>query len=392
MFSNIWSEIKKIRENFALVSREEHSARRSGKGSEPIFRMVEAERVHTNFLCIVPATVILFLVEVCGMIWALVNKIKFDYGKGFFVSCVCFTVISFIFIIIIEIKLKDPDFSLKQKKIVYIIYWAVFWMESMSFSVMELLDRGTVNNYLCFIFLFTVLPVTDPLAKTAVLVVSFLAEDIVMVKADAYNPDMILLCFVAVLIATVASYAMFFRYMNTKITEKRLEHFANGDQLTMLTNRRGFASFAPELKRYCEKKSLKLMVVMADIDNFKKYNDTYGHIEGDICLKNVAARIRENFSRSTDICARYGGEEFIVLSVIREDEKLLAHIKELLSDVENTVDKNGRGVTLSIGVCISENPSKSELSDLIRIADEELYNAKTNGKNCFSYKGEIYRN
>lgn len=391
MFKSIFGEIAMIRKNFALISREEHEARHSGKGGEPIFRMVEAERVHTNFLCIIPASIILFLVEVCGMIWALINKIKFDYGTGFFVSCMCFTAVACVFIFIIERKLKDPDFSLKQKKIIYRTYWAVYCIEAMSFSVMELLDRGTVNNYLCFIIIFTVLPVIEPVPKTVVLVVTLIIESAVMLRAMAYNPDIMLLCFVAVLIASIASYATFFRYMSTKITAKRLEYFANGDQLTMLTNRRGFASMAPELKRYCEKKALKLLVIMADVDNFKAYNDTYGHIEGDICLKNVAARIRENFSRTTDICARYGGEEFIVLSAVREDEKLLEHIKELLSDVENTADKNG-GVTLSLGVCISENPSKSELNDLIKIADEELYNAKTNGKNCFSYKGKIYRN
>lgn len=392
MFGSILAEIKKLIENFEFIRHEEHEARHGGKGCEPIFRMVEAERVHTNFLSIIPSSVILMLIEVCGMLWAVTNKIKFDYGKGFFISCLIFIVTAAVFICVIEKKLKDPDFSLKQKKIIYITYWAVYCLEAMSFSIMELLDRGTINNYLCFVFVFTVLPVIEPIPKTAVLIVTLAAEAFVTVKSGVYNPDVMLICFVSVLIGAVSSYAIFLRYMNTKITEKRLEHFANGDQLTMLTNRRGFASFAPKLKRYCEKKSLKMLVLMADIDDFKKYNDTYGHIEGDICLRNVAARIRENFARSTDICARYGGEEFIVLSVVREEEKLLEHLKKLLTDVEQTVNKGGNGVTLSLGVCISDNPSKSELNDLIRIADEELYNAKTNGKNCFSYKGKIYRN
>ncbi len=392
MFSSIFAEIKKIKENFEFVSREEREARKGGKGGEPIFRMVEAERVHSNLLCIIPASLILFLVEICGMIWTIANKIDFDYGKGFLISCSVFTLVSILFICIIEKKLKDPDFSLKQKRRIYRAFWVIFSLSAMSFSIMELLDRGTVNNFLCFVFLFTVLPVIEPFSKTIVLVISFLTEDIIMVAAKIYDPDIILLCFVAVLIASVASYVMFFRYMNTKITEKRLEHFANGDQLTMLTNRRGFASFAPELKRYCEKNSLKLLVIMADIDDFKKYNDTYGHVEGDICLKNVAAKIRENFSRSTDVCARYGGEEFIILSAFKEDGKILAHIKQLLSDVENTHNKGGSNVTVSLGVCISENPSKIELGELIKFADKELYNAKMNGKNCFSYKGEIYKN
>lgn len=392
VFGNIFAEIKKIRENFVLISREEREARHGGKGGEPIFRMVEAERVHTNFLSIIPASIILVLVETCGMIWALISKIKFDYGSGFGISCLIFTVIAAVFICLIEKKLKDPDFSLKQKKIIYRAFWAIYCLEAMSFSIMELLDRGTMNNYLCFVFIFTVLPVIEPIPKTLVLVVTFLAEAFVMLKSDASSPDMMLISFVAILIAAISSYATFFRYMNTKITEKRLEHFANGDQLTMLTNRRGFASLAPELKRYCEKKSLKLLVIMADIDNFKRYNDTHGHIEGDICLKNVAAGIRGSFSRSTDICARYGGEEFIVMSAVRDEDRILAHIKELLKDIEKMTDKAGDGVTLSMGVCISDSPAKYELDELIRIADGELYNAKSSGKNCISYKGKIYKN
>ena len=79
MFSSIFAEIKKIKENFEFVSREEREARKGGKGGEPIFRMVEAERVHSNLLCIIPASLILFLVEICGMIWTIANKIDFEY-------------------------------------------------------------------------------------------------------------------------------------------------------------------------------------------------------------------------------------------------------------------------------------------------------------------------
>ncbi len=392
MFANIIAEIKKRKEDYEIMMREEREARHGGKGNDPIFRMVEAERVHTNFLNVIPASAILFLIEACGMIWAIISKIKFDYALGFCVSFAAFTAAAFVFICIIEKKLNDPDFSLKQKKTVYKAFWAVYCIGAMSFSLMELFDRGTVNNYLCFIFAFTFLPIIAPLPKMLVIVVSFAAEAICMFNFTSRDHDNILLCFLAVLIAVIVSYSMYFRYMSTKITEKRLEHFANGDQLTMLTNRRGFSEMAPVLKKHCEKNSLKLLVVMADIDNFKKYNDTYGHLEGDICLKNVAAVIRENFSRPTDICARYGGEEFVVMGTVDDENVMFEHIKELLSDVENTVSKGDCGVTLSVGVCISEANAKAELNELIKAADAELYNAKRSGKNCISCRGKIYRN
>ncbi len=392
MFTNISAEIKKISNAMLLKRREEHEARRGRKGNDPIFRSIEADRVHTNFLRVIPASIILFLVEACGMIWALITKIKFDYGTWFLISCSIFTVVALGFISLIEHKLKDPDFPLKQKRLIYMLYWVIYATEAMSFSIMELFDRGTVNNYLIFILIFTILPVIEPLPKILFLVITFAVESSVMLLVDGNNPDDIVLCFLAIFIASAASYWIFFRYISQSLTEKRLEHFANGDQLTMLTNRRGFAELSPTLKKYCEKNSLKLSVLMADIDNFKKYNDTYGHVEGDGALRSVAEKIRENFSRPTDICARYGGEEFIVLSAVRDEERTIEHIKGMLKDVEEYTKPTNGGVTLSIGLCISDGNSKIDLNKLIGLADEQLYNAKGSGKNCVSYKNEIYKN
>lgn len=392
MFTNIFAEVKKRREDIQMMSREGREAKRGGKGNDPIFRMVEAERVHANFLNIISASVCLFLIEAGGMIWALLSKIKFDFAIGFVISFAIFTVAAVIFTCIIEKKLNDPDFSLKQKEKIYKAFWAVYFFSAMSFSVMELLDRGTVHNYLCFVFVITVLPIVAPVPKMLVVLASFAIETGCLFVFTSRDLDSILLCFVSVLISVTVSSSRYFRYMSTKITEKRLEHFANGDQLTMLTNRRGFSEMAPALKMHCEKNSIKLLVIMADIDNFKKYNDTYGHLEGDICLKDVAAVIRENFSRPTDICARYGGEEFVVMGTVDDENVMLEHIKELLRAVEKTATKGDCAVTLSVGVCISEANVKAELSELIKTADAELYNAKANGKNCISCRGKIYRN
>lgn len=392
MFTNISAEIKKINDAMILKRRDEHEARRGRKGNDPIFRSIEADRVHTNFLRIIPASIILFLVEACGMIWAIITKIKFDYGTRFFISCAVFTLFAIGFISLIEHKLKDPDFKLYQKRLIYIIYWAMYALEAMSFSVMELLDRGTVNNYLIFIFVFTVLPVIEPLPKMLALAITFVVESGVMLYLTNNSPDGIVVCFFAIIIAGIASYMIFFKYISTKLTEKRLEHFANGDQLTMLTNRRGFASLSPSLIKYCEKNKFRLSVLMADIDNFKKYNDTYGHVEGDGALKSVAEKLRENYSRPTDICARYGGEEFIVLSAVRDEMRAIEHIKSMLLDIEESTKATNGGVTVSLGLSTSKEGTKIDLNKLIGEADAELYNAKGNGKNCVSYKGEIYRN
>ncbi|MCK5313213.1 MAG: diguanylate cyclase, partial [Desulfobacteraceae bacterium] len=85
------------------------------------------------------------------------------------------------------------------------------------------------------------------------------------------------------------------------------------DSLTKIPNRRNFSdNIAREFMRSQRDKNT-ISVIMCDIDNFKLYNDTYGHTKGDICLKKVAQRIKNSLKRPSDFCARYGGEEFIVL-------------------------------------------------------------------------------
>lgn len=392
MFRNIFAETKKSVDNFIFVYREEREVKNGKKGNVSIYSMVEAERINSNLLSIVPASLLLFLVEGFGMLWANTAGIKFDYRKGFLINFVVSTVFAVLFICIVDMRFDDSDFSPKNKKRIYRLYWVLFGAEAMALSIMEILDRGTVNNFLCCIFIYTIIPIISPTFKTIFLMLGFIFEASVMRGLQHSDNDLILLCFVAVLIGSATSFSVYYRYMNMKIMQKRLEHFANGDQLTALMNRRGFAERAPGIKKYCAKNNHKLLVLMADIDDFKKFNDTYGHIEGDVCLKNVATKIRENFSRPTDLCVRYGGEEFVVLSVVKNEERMLEHIKQMLKCVEEASRDDEKPITLSVGICITEKPGKADIHALIGKADGELYNAKTNGKNCLSYKGKIYRN
>lgn len=118
-------------------------------------------------------------------------------------------------------------------------------------------------------------------------------------------------------------------------------------------------------------------ILMIDIDNFKKINDTYGHLFGDKVLKKVAETIRKTL-RSSDIAIRYGGEEFLVI-LPHTDLESAKIVGERLRKTIEKLDIDGIKITISIG--IADNSLSPRLEDLIRKADQALYIAKRTGKN-----------
>lgn len=159
------------------------------------------------------------------------------------------------------------------------------------------------------------------------------------------------------------------------------------DQLTNLYNRRYFFEFL-EKEWYRGFRSKKpISIVFIDVDYFKKYNDCYGHQMGDECLEKISRILKESIRRPMDIAARYGGEEFI-LTLPETDIKganfMAKSIQEKLHEEkiphkDSDVDKF---VTFSIGIATMIPNGKTQFEDLIKIADDNLYLAKKQGRNC----------
>ncbi|QKF73194.1 diguanylate cyclase [Aliarcobacter faecis] len=173
--------------------------------------------------------------------------------------------------------------------------------------------------------------------------------------------------------------------------EKRkiLENYAYIDSLTEIANRRYFEQFLDKEWRYCQRNKMNLSIALIDIDNFKLYNDKYGHQTGDECLKMVARVLDDNLNRSHDFVARYGGEEFICILPNTNIENAEIICERLRVEVENLKilhedSKTSNVVTISIGLsCIIPN-EKIEKNDLIRKADNALYLSKKSGRNRVS--------
>jgi diguanylate cyclase (GGDEF)-like protein len=160
------------------------------------------------------------------------------------------------------------------------------------------------------------------------------------------------------------------------------------DALTAVPNRRFFDQHLDmEWSRSTRIKSV-ISLIMIDIDHFKHYNDYYGHLQGDECLKQVAQIINNACHRETDFLARYGGEEFAViisdteyLGVLNVAQRIVKEVHD--AKIPHATSPVSRYVTVSLG-CFSKIPMAGEISlDFIRQSDALLYQAKEKGRNQF---------
>lgn len=168
--------------------------------------------------------------------------------------------------------------------------------------------------------------------------------------------------------------------MELKESNESLSKLVKLDGLTSVYNRRTFNKKIEETWNLSEDVAL----LMIDVDYFKQYNDTYGHLEGDECLKKVAKTI-SNSVRANDIVARYGGEEFsVILGYADEVEvsRVAERIRKRVYDMK--IEHKGshiRQVTVSIGASVKKPFKQNSYTELIKKADDNLYKAKQNGRN-----------
>ncbi len=173
--------------------------------------------------------------------------------------------------------------------------------------------------------------------------------------------------------------------------QNELANLATTDGLTGLFNHRAFQDRLSEEIRRAERYKSKLFLLMIDIDNFKSFNDTYGHQTGDEVLKTIARIISENI-RVVDFAARYGGEEFVLIlpeTDCRHTYKVAERIRRAVMDYPFHIKGcSNVSLTVSIGVsCYPEDATEKE--DLTRKADRALYFAKGLGKNRVCLYREI---
>jgi diguanylate cyclase (GGDEF)-like protein len=166
---------------------------------------------------------------------------------------------------------------------------------------------------------------------------------------------------------------------------QELRRLSSQDGLTGLSNRRLFDSTLDREWRRARRSGQPLALMMIDIDHFKKYNDHYGHLAGDDCLRQVARIISESLERAGDMAARYGGEEFVGLMPGTDAEgaaELAEQVraKTARAALPHAASPISRVVTVSVGVAAVVPDPKLAPAQLVEAADQALYQAKEQGR------------
>lgn len=220
-----------------------------------------------------------------------------------------------------------------------------------------------------------------------------LVSTIFLLKFASGEKALPVVCIADILIANAV--IIFFSFYYEKVrsdTEKALQEanqklveLSAHDGLTGLYNRRYFDKMIEMEWKRSIRSGQPLSLIMADIDFFKNYNDTYGHLKGDDCIRAVAKAIRASVKRPCDIAARYGGEEFAIIlpNTNSDGAKKIAQIaKNCIRNnaIPHKGSKIDNIVTMSLGISTAIPNSSSKPDDIIAQADDALYKSKTDGR------------
>lgn len=172
-----------------------------------------------------------------------------------------------------------------------------------------------------------------------------------------------------------------------QLANRELERLATEDGLTQLSNRRHFDEYLEREWRRQTRNGNPISLILCDVDFFKNFNDQYGHQAGDFCLRTVADSIRKKVGRPGDLVARYGGEEFVIVMPETDIHGAL-HVAEnirqelIKKQIPHSQSVAAPFVTISCGLASIFPSAETKPNALIERADQALYRAKQNGRNC----------
>lgn len=181
-------------------------------------------------------------------------------------------------------------------------------------------------------------------------------------------------------------------YQKLQLANQELGRLATLDGLTQVANRRKFDDYLESQWREARREQSYLGIILCDVDHFKNYNDSYGHLAGDDCLKLVAQAINQVVKRPDDLVARYGGEELAVI-LPRTALNGAAHIAEAIRrqvyklQIPHNASTAADVVTLSLGIASFIPQAEQNPQDLVNQADKALYQAKAAGRNRLALYG-----
>lgn len=359
-----------------------------------VSQVVNKKLAEVNCRRIVAVSPVLLVLYVVNIILLLLRR-----NPGYFMASVFFTVILAIFTLVMDAAICwimyfnkiDNSKEIWKFKIFYRVFCPVWYVGMAIISFIQI-ENGYMGVFLIITCLIAnLLPLYNLKEFLANLILGILVIiGLVWSKSDEgllVSTRMEIACFVAMqVIGYLAQRMQLMLWMSREYLY--MEAFV--DPLTELLNRRGGnAVLADEMRAL--KPDDEVGVIMFDIDYFKKFNDTFGHEAGDGCLKMVGQTIRETLQHRTKLLIRHGGEEFAAI-IFDTDENELKELAEKLrcavyeKRLEAPVKDVADYVTVSIGTSMKKMDNENiHYEDLLREADEALYEAKRAGRNRVAY-------
>jgi len=296
-------------------------------------------------------------------------------------------------------------FSHKNKN--YKLLWIICYLSVFFYSITAFLGMVIVKTYtdapmniLPLLSIIVLLPDFPPKIFISFLIVPYtvLASIIIYFKEFVdYFSDNIFFIINMFFIVAVIKILLYnndvrrFTYIS-KINElnKKLEGLSRTDELTRLNNRRSFLEYIEIIWKQNHRLNLPVTVLMVDVDYFKKYNDSLGHLEGDKALIAIAQCMKNHIKRETDFVARFGGEEFVCLLPFIAKDEAVNFAKTLVENVEkmqihHPMSEHSKYVTISVGMASIVPDDNNSYTQLLDEADKALYTAKETGRNRVVY-------
>ncbi len=331
-------------------------------------------------------------------IFSFLDNLLYPSFSKYFISIRIIVVAAFLF-----------SLTILKKKFININTISMFLIFLASFGIIEMIRYLHIHQYenniyfaglmLVTIFSYAFYRINFTLAVITALIIVF-GFNLVSYSYTSFN-DLIAKNFFLIsdnLVGLIISYLLnlndrkyFLLYkkiqsekMDLYRDKRKLEKLAHIDSLTGLLNKRFFAeNLKFQWKGHFKKDFLSILMI--DIDFFKNYNDYYGHLSGDNCLKLIANGIKTQIRLPNDMAARFGGEEFLVLLPKTKKEEALKIAERIRKKIESLkiphlTSKIADVVTVSIGVA-SMIPENEDFERIVLNADTALYNAKKSGRN-----------
>lgn len=296
---------------------------------------------------------------------------------------------------VVEVRSRIPSLSLAQQRRLYFGYWLTVMLTMTPYFY---IDAAFMNVPLNSAIFYALLVISSVLTRREIFVVFPVCCAYICGAQAIFGAPASLVLASAVICAGAMTLACAMHRCFIDMTRK-LQTESETDQLTGLLNKRAGMARMGALHSLCKRMGKRYAVYFIDIDYFKNYNDTYGHMKGDVVLTSVAQCMSRCFTRDTDVVCRLGGEEFAIMIADASAETACKLAGRLTAAIESLNIKSGKNaaydsLSVSIGVTMNDftstEGSESEvIKKLLAKADDQLYIAKRAGRGCTSMNGLI---